>query len=97
MKNSKFSYSPEELEINKVIKHQQNGLCGVNRSISTNINILNQRACESEELLSSLGYKLPVPTEGSISNDNILPVTVTNWSCILENAVAEDDNLIILE
>lgn len=94
---SKFSYSPQELEINKVLKKQQDALDDIKNSIISNFAVVNERIDESEVLLEKLGYDLPEAKSAvkpQIANESIV---INNWETIVSQVNEETCNLVVLE
>ena len=58
----KYDYTKEEKDFNKVLKMNQNESFSLDKRSSSQISKLDESINSSEELLKSLGYKLPTKT-----------------------------------
>ncbi len=94
---SKFFYSKEELEINKVLKKQHNNLDDIHKSTASKLTTVDNRITESEALLKELNYELPKQNSNSNKCKTNEPIIIKNWEEIVEHTDQENSNLVILE
>lgn len=84
----RYSYTKSEMEMNKVLKHQQDELDDIGRRIAGMRSSCDTHILESEALLKSLGYDLPTPTQNpGIGSYAASPIAVSeSWEDIVRQA-----------
>lgn len=83
-----YSYTKSEMEMNKVLKYQQDELDDIGRRIAGMRLSCDTRILESEALLKSLGYDLPTPVPNpGIGSHATSPIVVSeSWEDIVRQA-----------
>lgn len=81
----KISCTKSELELNKVIKIQQDKLSELQKDSIQSQSVLENRITESELILEKLGYSLPTYSESSPSNNNDV-IIIRSWEDIVTEA-----------
>lgn len=97
--DSKYSYSPSEIELNKVLKKQKDDLDTLNTDLKQNLMVQANDIDNSTSLLNDLGYSCEID---SIEKDltvvvNNTPILVNSWEKVLDDANKLYSDNVILE
>lgn len=94
--DGKFNYSASELDLNKVIKSQQDDLIDLQKIDKESQAVLNDRIKESEKLLKDLGYSLPKSSKQPQTNNND-PIIIRKWEDIVNESNEKYNGIITFE